>query len=135
MRPWLSIVLLTAAVAVAVALIADVPVGATGTFHVQIIGPDGVVFDGNVSARDATAYDVLLAASQVGGFDVQATGSGGTLFVTAIADTENDGAAGWCYEVRDDGWTRPAIGADAYGLERDQASRWIYEQDGCGALG
>lgn len=106
----------------------DVP-RETREHRIEVDGPDGVIFAGNVTVHAGTAYSILLAASDVGGFEVEATGSGDQLFVTAIDGHRNAGAAGWCYFVWDDGWVDPPVSAGV--AATDGAVRWEWREAGC----
>ncbi len=129
---WL---LLVGAVALVFGLLAlDTPPPGAGSFPVEVIGPDGLHLSANVSMADATVYRVLVAALEAEGVSYTVEGTGESIFVTAIAGHANRGAGGWCFDVWVDGWTRPALGAGAYGLADGQASRWVYESAGCGQL-
>lgn len=130
---WLPIALLGVLVGAGLVLLLQSADGESGTFPVQIVGPDQVIFDGNVSATDASALDVLLAAGRAGGFEVDVTGTGSQAFVRAIDAIKNDGRGGWCYSVWVDEWVYPVMSAGAFGLENGQPSRWVYRVDGCPA--
>lgn len=106
----------------------------TGSFPVEVVGPDGVIYNGTVAVENATAYRVLAAAAEDGNFTLRVTGSGADLFVEAIAGYGNQGASGWCYDVWDGGWTRPVRSAGVQPLADGQASRWTFEEEGCGPL-
>ncbi len=132
MRLLWAVLALVAMVGVTYWLIGDAPDGGSGTFHVVVIGPAGEIYNGTVEATDATAFSVLLAASDAGGFLVEYQGQGSSVFVTSIDGHANQGAGGWCYGVDSGaGWQRPLESAGAHALQDGSRLRWLYEPDGC----
>ncbi len=131
---WSWLALIAAVALVFVLLAQDGPAAHTGSFPVEVIGPEGQILARNVTVVDGTVYRVLAAALALEGLPHTAEGAGESLFVTSIAGHANSGAGGWCFDVFDGEWIRPALGAGAYGLQPGQATRWVYEGDGCGAL-
>ncbi len=132
---WSWAALAVALTLVGVLLTIEPPVPSSGTFPVEVIGPDGRILATNVTLEDATAYLVLRDALEAAGIEHEAQGAGESLLVTSIAGHDNAGAGGWCFDVWDQGWHRPALGAGVFGLHPGQATRWVYESDGCGAFG
>lgn len=109
LRLVLAVVLLVASAAAAGAAyvaLRESPGGA-GEHGVRVIGPQGLVFEGEVRVDEATALSVLLAAGRMGGFKVEvAEYPGMGAYVWSIAGHEARGASGWVYEVVRDGATR-----------------------------
>lgn len=107
------------------------PDGPRVTTQVEVIGPEGAIFEGNVTSGP-TAYDALMEAARVGDFQVVSTGAGASRFVTQIAGYRNAGAGGWCFAIDSgSGFVYAQIGAGQALLEDGDRLRWIYHEDGC----
>jgi hypothetical protein len=105
--------------------------GSSGDFHVQVVGPEGELYNGTVSVADADALQVLRAAADSAGFSVEVVDYGGYgecgQYVSAIAGIEESGTAGWVYEVRStNGWHRPMQSAACQSLDDGDAVRWSW---------
>ena len=102
--------------------------GADAAFHVQAIGPEGIVLDATVQLEDATALRALEVAAQGAGVAldlVRYPGMG--VYVRAIAGHEAAGASGWIYEVERDGaWVSGDRSAELYPLQKGDALRWSW---------
>lgn len=100
--------------------------GASGTYGIDVIGPDGALFSGEVVVENATALSVLLVAADRAGFDVELEDYPGMgTYVRAIGGHRAHGATGWVYEIwRDGAWTSGERSAAWQPLEEGDALRW-----------
>lgn len=102
--------------------------GASATFHVEALGPEGVVLSENVTVEDATVLRALeIAAGRAGlALDVVRYPGMGA-YVRAIGPWEAGGPAGWVYEVHRDGaWRSGDRSAELFALEKGDAVRWSW---------
>lgn len=128
--PPLLLVALLAGGAVAL-LWQPVATGDAVVAHVQVQGPDGTLFEGEVSA--ATALEALQEAGRRGGFEVVVETHGAFgggcrgAYVVQVGDHRAGGGSGWVYDVqREDGWMRPVHSAACQALEEGQRVRWSW---------
>lgn len=131
MRRAISLVLLVLALGGAGALAAwgmREPAGATDTYHVVVLGPQGPLLDGTPSVPDATALAALLAAAAAEGIAVDLVEYPGMgTYVRAIAGIEARGTSGWIYEVQREGsWRSGDRSAAYYGLQKGDSIRWSW---------
>lgn len=100
--------------------------GASGTYGIDIVGPHGSLFSGELQVENATALSVLLAAAERGGFEVELEEFPGMgAYVRAIGGHRAEGASGWVYEVwRDGAWASGDRSAAWHPLREGDALRW-----------
>lgn len=100
--------------------------GADGAFPVQVLGPDGALFDGEVRLANATALSALEAAAREAGLEVRVQRYPGMgSYVRAVGPYKAEGAAGWVYEVREgETWRGGDRSAEFYPLPAGAAVRW-----------
>lgn len=98
--------------------------GAPGAFHVEVQGPDAVLFAGPVTVQEATALRALEAT----GLPIETRRYPGMgTYVTSVAGHAASGASGWVYEVfRGDEWRSGDRSAERFALEPGDALRWSW---------
>lgn len=132
LRLVVALALLASLGAAAAALVAygQGGAGATGTYPVEIVGPDGVLYAGEVQVAEATALRVLQAAADEAGLTLtldEYPGMG--TYVRGIGPHQASGASGWVYEVRRDGaWTPGDRSAALRPLAAGDAVRWSWTE-------
>lgn len=104
--------------------------GTAGGYDVQVVGPEGALFEGTVQvdARNATALGVLLAAAREAGLAVETEEYPGMgTYVRAVGGHRAAGASGWLYEVRQEGaWVHGDRSAAYAALAPGDAVRWTW---------
>ncbi|MFA5861924.1 MAG: DUF4430 domain-containing protein [Candidatus Thermoplasmatota archaeon] len=134
-RPALAILLLVSLAAGGVALAAwshAGPLSTAGTFAVEIVGPSGQLYQGNVTVADATALSALRAACKHAGLALETEEYPGMgAYVRAIGGHRASGASGWVYEVHRNGtWLSADRSAGSYPLHAGDALRWSWTEGG-----
>ncbi|GEM_PF-3717578 len=75
------------------------PAGAAQV-HVEIVGPQGALFNGTVRVANATALSALQEAARAGNLTVEVVEYPGMgAYVSRIGPYSAHGGAGWVYEV------------------------------------
>lgn len=129
-RLLVAIVLLASGLAAAGAAyvtLHDGASGATDVYGIDIVGPDGVsLFSGEVRVENATVLDVLLAATERAGLEVETEEYPGMgTYVRAIGGYRAYGMSGWTYEIwRGEEWIRGDRSAAYKAMEPGDALRW-----------
>ena len=95
----------------------------TFTFPVQIIGPEGQIFQNSVTVNQNTALASLTEAGRSGGFSVITKSSALGLFVENVAGFGPNGDHGWLYAVNG---TKPGISASQFPLQNNDRIIWFY---------
>lgn len=130
-RPALAILILLGLVAGGAALAAWAhagPAAQAGTFAVEVLGPPGRLYQGNVTVADATALSVLRAACERAGLAIETEEYPGMgTYVRAIGGYRASGSSGWVYEVQRDGtWASGDRSAASYHLRVGDALQWAW---------
>lgn len=102
--------------------------GATATYRVEALGPEGPILAEEVVVENATVLRALEAAAARAGFalDVERYPGMGA-YVRAIGPWEAGGPAGWVYEVHRDGaWVSGDRSAERFALQKGDAVRWSW---------
>lgn len=104
--------------------------GESGSYEVEIVGPDGILFSGAVAVENATALSALQAAAARAGLAVQLEEYPGMgTYVRAIGPHRASGPTGWVYEVREpSGWTYGDRSAADRPLTAGEAVRWSWTE-------
>lgn len=120
----LAVLVLLAAGAGALVALREPDAGASDAFGVEVLGPEGALFEGTVRAENATALTALLAT----GLDVDVVEYRGMgAYVRAIEGHAAAGPDGWVYEVRRDGaWTNGDRSAASFPLREGDEVRWSW---------
>lgn len=104
--------------------------GDSAAFAVEIVGPDGVLFEGTVQVENATALSALQAAAARAGLELtleEYPGMG--TYVRAIGPHRAAGPTGWVYEVREEsGWVSGDRSAAHRPLRAGEALRWSWTE-------
>ncbi len=108
--------------------------GASGTFTVSILAPDSTLYNGTITAQNATAYSVLVAATTEAGLRLDVHENPAYqpcgIYVRAIggfAEGDQNGG-GWEYWIyRNGAWLpRAAVGACAFPLQDGDHVQWKF---------
>jgi len=103
---------------------AAVPRAGEATVRLEVVGPDGPLFNGTVRLANATAYTALLAANLTLQVD-EYPGMG--IYVRAIGPYAAHGASGWIFAVdRGAGWVEGDRSAARFALHDGDALRWSW---------
>jgi predicted ribosomally synthesized peptide with SipW-like signal peptide len=100
--------------------------GASGSVHVEILGPQGALWNGAVRVENATALSVLDAAARAANLTVAREDYPGMgTYVRAIGPYAGHGASGWIYEISEGAsWRSGDRAASAYPLAPGESVRW-----------
>jgi hypothetical protein len=108
--------------------------GATGTFHVEVVGPGGWSFNATVEDANATALSVLQRAAQAAGFALEVRGAGCPgAYVASVAGHGESGGGGWVYRVAPAGgeWgLPPSVSAACCPLRPGDRVQWLWSTEG-----
>jgi hypothetical protein len=109
----------------------DAPSSGVASYPVEVVGPEGVLFQGTVRVENATALSALEAAAAHAGLGLKVQRYPGMgSYVRAIGPYEAAGASGWTYEVkRGDAWTTGDRSAEYFPLAPGDALRWRWTGD------
>lgn len=103
-------------------------VGATGSFDLEVLGPQGALLSERVEAADATALSLLQVACAARGIEIELERYPGMgAYVRAIGGHRAEGASGWVYEVQRGGvWVNGDRSAEDFPLQKGDALRWSW---------
>lgn len=100
---------------------------------VVIDGPDGLIWNGTVTADPGTAFGALVAAADEGGFMVGWRGQGKSLYVYEIAGHDESGG-GWCVQTNNrsgSGWQDSSRSAALRSIADGWGVRWYWTDGQC----